>query len=177
MQVVFFRPGLGSVSPEVSLSWDGPVVDLLNRLPAGSLHFGAYAEQTCADFVAALSADREAVWHPLEVHNLRLRWDRLDPLCPERADGSDVPVWEAALFAEIERLCAGIEDPRHLPVLISGDLPHPVTRGGELLCRQVDVLRSERWEAGQPLWVVPPVAGGAEPGAAAGRGRKAGPGH
>jgi hypothetical protein len=159
MDIVFYRPGLGSVSPAISVAWEKPVVDLLNRiLPMGSsVNLGAYAEEACADFVVALSADpvTAELTPRVEVLNLRLRWDRIDALYPETAAG--IPAWREALFAEIARAWSGVKDPQWLPVLVDLEPPFAVTRGSELLCRMVNVL-SEPWKEGQPLWVVPPKA-------------------
>lgn len=157
MNLVFYRPGLGSVSPLISVAWEKPVADLLNRiLPIGtSVNLGAYAEEACADFVVALESNpATADLHPrVEVLNLRLRWERLDPLCPERM--ADVPAWLAVLFAEIERIDACIPNPSERLVLVDLDPPFHVTRGGEVLCRKLNVL-SEPWKEGQPIWVEPP---------------------
>jgi hypothetical protein len=160
MNVVFYRPSLGSVSPLVSVAWDKPVVELLNLIvPMGTtVNFGSYAEEACADFIVALAAHPvTAELNPrVEVLNLRLRWDRIDPLCPERA--ADIPAWRNALLAEVERLDADIADPKERLVWVETDPPNSVTRGGRLLCRRVNVL-SEPWEEGQPMWVAPPGAG------------------
>src|SRR5688572_10424730 len=132
MNMVFYRSGLGSVSPLISVAWDKPVVDLLNLIVpiGGSVHFGAYAEEACADFVVALSANpvTAELTPRVEVLNLRLRWDLLDPLCPERM--ADVPAWREALFAEIERIEASIEirERRLRLVMVDMEPPFSVTR-------------------------------------------------
>lgn len=157
MDIIFFRPGLGSVSPAISVAWDGSVVDLLNRIVpfGGKVNLGAYAEEACADFVIALSVDpATAELSPrLEVLNLRLQWDRLDALYPETAAG--IPAWKEVFFAEIERAWSGAKGPQWMPVLVDLEPPFHVTQAGKLLCRMVNCL-AEPWKDGQPTWVEPP---------------------
>ncbi len=77
---IFFRGGLASVSPAVTLWWPEKVITLLNELPVGALHYGAMAGQACADFIVACSSVPDAAARGIEVDNLPLRWGRGDKL-------------------------------------------------------------------------------------------------
>jgi hypothetical protein len=148
---IFFRSDLSSVSPAVTLWWPGKVIDLLNQLPVGALHYGAMAGQVCADFIVACSGVPGAASREIEVDNLPLRWGRLDELEGSPDTPEYVARWREWLFEEIERLSASVDGQRWLPVMLDLDPPYHATQGGEVLCRR---LMGDYREGG-PQWVAP----------------------
>jgi len=163
---IFFRSELCSVSPAVSLWWPGEVIDLLNQLPVGSLHYGGMAEGTCVDFIVACSSTLKLEMLPLEVCNLPLRWDRQNDL-----EGKDGTLeyherWRNWLLDEIGRLWDDADARRTPPVLIDLDPPFHATQGGKVLCRR---LMGE-YKVDGPEWVAPDLGQRPEPNAAPDRG-------
>jgi hypothetical protein len=148
---IFFRSDLSSVSPAVVLWWPGRVIDLLNHLPGGALHYGAMAGQACADFVVACNSVPDASSRGIEVENLPLRWDRLDQLEGRTDSPEYVARWRDWLFTEIERLSASMDGATWRPVLVDLDPPYQATQGSEVLCRRLIVDYRE----GGPHWVAP----------------------
>lgn len=153
---IFYRPDLCSVSPAVSLWWPDQVIDLLNQLPVGALHYGGMAGAACADFIVACRGllPREVLPGVMatqgsEVDNLPLRWDRLEALEGSPDTLEYVSRWCSWLFEEIEHLTVNTDDRRWLPVMIDLDPPYHATQGGEVLCRR---LMSDYREGG-PQWV------------------------
>jgi hypothetical protein len=94
------------------LWWPGKVINLLNQLPAGALHYGAITGQACADFIVACSSVPDAASRGIEVDNLSLRWDRLDQLEGSPDTPEYVARWRDWLFEEIERLSASVDGRR-----------------------------------------------------------------
>jgi len=142
---IFFRSDLSSVSPAVTLWWPRKVVTLLNQLPVGAVSYGALAGNACADFIAACCP----VVGSTEVDNLPLRWDWFDQIEGDLDTLEYAEEWRSRLFQEIERLSAGADGQRRLPVMIDLNPPYHATRGDKVLCRR---LMGEYREGG-PQWV------------------------
>jgi hypothetical protein len=167
---IFFRADMCSVSPAVKLCWPGQVIDLLNRLPGGTLYWGNMAEGACADFVGACLAVPEARTQPIEVHNLRLRWDRQNELAGQFGTREYAELWRHWLHEEIEWVCANTAGGKTvLPVLVDLDPPILATQGSKVLCRQ---LTGPEYKEGGLWWVAPGEGAGAERGTAADRSRE-----
>ena len=149
---IFFRAGLSSVSPGVTVWWPGKVIDLFNQFPESALHYGSHASETCVDFIIACSQVKKAKQMPLDVANLPLRWEGQEQLTAEYATAVYANEWREWLFRELERVFAEIEDKRSLPILVDIDPPFHVTQGGTVLFQRLD-LRD--YKEGDPLWVTP----------------------
>lgn len=152
---IFFKSGLTSVSPAVTVWWPGKVINLFNQFPPAALHYGAYATGACADFIVACSAVEKTKYQPVEVENLPLRWDGVDALTAEYDTPAYSAQWREWLFAELGRYFTGPDGPPELPVLVDLDPPHHVTQGGTVLFQRGD---HRDHEDGAPLWVTPAAA-------------------
>lgn len=146
---IFFRSGLTSVSPAVSVWWPGKVINLFKQFPAAALHYGAMATGACADFIVACSALEKTKYQPIEVFNLPLPWEGQDRLTAEFDTSAYWDQWRAWLFAEIERLSTDRAEP---PILVDIEPPYYVTQGGTVLFQRIDY---QDFKAGDPLWVTP----------------------
>jgi hypothetical protein len=149
---IFYSSGLNSVSPEVGLWWPGKVINLFKQFPNDALHYGADAQQTCADFLVACVALKHEKVLPTEVTNLPLRWEDQEQLTAEFDTPAYAQQWRAWLFGEIERLCSEITDPNELPILIQMDPPFHVTQGGTVLFQRHS---GRDYQEGDPLWLTP----------------------
>jgi hypothetical protein len=149
---IFFRAGLASVSPAVNLWWAGKVINLFRQFPAEALHYGAFADGACADFIVACSRLEKTKDQPIEVFNLPLRWEGQDRLTAKFDMPAHSEQWRAWLFEEIERLSADRQD---LPILVDLDPPFHVTQGGRVLFQRAD---GRNYQEGDPLWMTPAQA-------------------
>jgi hypothetical protein len=151
---IFFRRDLYEVSPAVKVWWPGEVIDLLNRLPAGTVYHGGVPEGVCAAFIGACSSGPEARPGSLEVFNLRLRWGRQNELEGECGTPEHEDRWRDWLFGEIGWLYEQAGGRAEPPVLVDINPPFHATQGGKVLCRPLH-LPYDPWEPGQPTWVAP----------------------
>jgi hypothetical protein len=148
---IFFRSGLASVSPAVSVWWPGKVINLFNQFPDLAIHFGAFADGACADFIMACSAVVDKTQgQPIEVYNLPFRWEGQDWLAAEIDTPAHREQWRTWLFEEIERLFAQDSDQQNPPILVDLDPPFQVTQGGTVLFQHVDY---RDYKEGDPLWL------------------------
>jgi hypothetical protein len=140
----FYRSDLHMVSPLVSVSWRGTVVDLLNQLPDSA--GGNMPEGWCVDFVAGccglpkIGRDRVALWNwwPQEAFDAR-----------GLAEGT--PEYELAFVSWLDRQAKTTGD--RTPVFISTWLPPVAYQGGAELCRLVvDGSGTDR----RAVWVAAP---------------------
>ena len=152
---IFYRAGLNSVSPAVHLWWPETVINLFKQFPVDALHYGSFASHTCVDFIIACSALEKTKYQPIEVFNLRVRWEGEDRLTAEIDTPARTEQWRAWLFTEIERMCADVTDPQQLPILVDIDPPHHVTQGGTVLFQRHS---GRHFRYGDPLWMTPAEA-------------------
>lgn len=149
---IFFRAGLASVSPVVTVWWPGAVLNLFRRFPPEALHFGSYASEACVTFITACAALDKTRYLPTEVSNLQLRWEGQDAIAAEFDTAAYRDQWRAWLLAEIDRLAAGAADP---PILVDTDPPYHVTQGGVVLFQR---HTGRDYQDGNPLWMTPAQA-------------------